>query len=260
MYTVNPIPHSIGSKPLSSTSRAIIKQCFEETTPIELLKGHPTVSTEQISNILRIFVDEIAGASLEKLNCVVQRVSRLSLHSLPRRANLKGPEGHSDFETDTNIDSSSDITGTTRQGESTGVQTSDDETRCENKSIISRPADHVQLNSYGCPSPGTITLATMKRETQQGKSRASHQLQATHKSKKQRKTLTKTGRIMNEEYVDAMSWTRTFVSGPVDPKWNPHKIYCQVCKCNVSIKAKGPKEIVRHYSTERNLQRLALEV
>ena len=167
VYTVNPIPHSIGSKPLSSTSRAIIKQCFEETTPIELLKGHPTVSTEQISNILRIFVDEIAGASLEKLNCVVQRVSRLSLHSLPRRANLKGPEGHSDFETDTNIDSSSDITGTTRQGESTGVQTSDDETRRDNKSIISRPADHVQLNSSGCPSPGTITLATMKRETQQ---------------------------------------------------------------------------------------------
>ena len=52
-----------------------------------------------------------------------------------------------------------------------------------------------------------------------------------------------------------MPWTRTFVSGPVDPKWNKHKIYCQICKCNVSIRAKGPKEILRHFATERHLRK-----
>ena len=47
----------------------------------------------------------------------------------------------------------------------------------------------------------------------------------------------------------------TFVSGPVDPKWSRHKIYCQICKCNVLIRSKGPKEILRHYATERHLRK-----
>ena len=60
---------------------------------------------------------------------------------------------------------------------------------------------------------------------------------------------------MKEEYFDTMPWTRTFVSGPVDPRWNRHKIYCQICKCNVSIRSKGPKEILRHYATDRHLRK-----
>ena len=45
------------------------------------------------------------------------------------------------------------------------------------------------------------------------------------------------------------------MTGPVDPKRNKHKIYCQICKCNVSIRAKGPKEILRPYATERHLRK-----
>ena len=36
------------------------------------------------------------------------------------------------------------------------------------------------------------------------------------KPRGQRKTRRKTRRIMREEYIDAMLWTRTFVSGPLD--------------------------------------------
>ena len=60
---------------------------------------------------------------------------------------------------------------------------------------------------------------------------------------------------MKEEFFESMPWTRVFVSGPVDPRWNKHKIYCRICKCNVSIRAKGPKEILRHYATERHLRK-----
>ena len=52
-----------------------------------------------------------------------------------------------------------------------------------------------------------------------------------------------------------MPWTRTFVSGPVDPRWNLHKIYCQICKCIVSIRSKFSKEILRHYATDRHLRK-----
>ena len=65
---------------------------------------------------------------------------------------------------------------------------------------------------------------------------------------------------MKEEYFDSMPWTRVFVSGPLDPKWNPNKIHCQICNCNVSIEAKGPKEILRHYATRGIFERSTLEI
>ena len=59
---------------------------------------------------------------------------------------------------------------------------------------------------------------------------------------------------MKEEYFEGLVWTRTFVSGPVDPKWNPYKFYCQICKGNISIYGKGARAILRHYATEKHLR------
>ena len=52
-----------------------------------------------------------------------------------------------------------------------------------------------------------------------------------------------------------MEWTRTFVSGPVDPKWNQYKFYCQICKANISIYSKGAREILRNHWTETHLRK-----
>ena len=52
-----------------------------------------------------------------------------------------------------------------------------------------------------------------------------------------------------------MEWTKTFVPGPVDPRWNPYKFYCQICKANISIYGKGAREILRHHSTEKHLRK-----
>ena len=60
---------------------------------------------------------------------------------------------------------------------------------------------------------------------------------------------------MREEYFKVMSWARTFVSGPMDPKWNRYKFYCQICKGNVSIYGRGSKESLRHHATERHLRK-----
>ena len=62
------------------------------------------------------------------------------------------------------------------------------------------------------------------------------------------------GKIMKEAYFKGMEWTRTFVSGPVDPRWNPYKFYCHICKSNVSIYGKG-QGILRHHSTEKHLRK-----
>ena len=60
---------------------------------------------------------------------------------------------------------------------------------------------------------------------------------------------------MKEAYFKGMEWTKTFVSGPVDPRWNPYKFYCQICKGNISIYGRGAREILRHHQSERHLRK-----
>ena len=267
--TSDPLPHdSRGPTPLFSTSRLIIKQCFEERNPTYLSPGHMTVAfnQDQISSILRIVADESARASYEMLNSVVVRASRLSLHSprgtTSRKHMQEGPHPC----TDTDVGNDSVMTYDTRGGDSSPEFTSDPESNRDFQSSVALPVPPtyprenqlVQENSpvsFDCSSPGTETLAALRQEAIKEKEKGRLPPQVQPKPKRPSRPRRRIGRIMKEEYFDSMPWTRVFVSGPLDPKWNPNKSYCQICKCNVSIKAKGPKEILRHYANERHLRK-----
>ena len=54
--------------------------------------------------------------------------------------------------------------------------------------------------------------------------------------------------------LDGMACTRTFVSGPMDPRRDPYKFYFQICKGNISIYGRGGKEKARDHSTELHLR------
>ena len=56
---------------------------------------------------------------------------------------------------------------------------------------------------------------------------------------------------MKEAYFKGIQWTRTFVTGPLDPEHNKHKFLCQICKTNVSIFSKGAREIVRLFRKDQ---------
>ena len=58
---------------------------------------------------------------------------------------------------------------------------------------------------------------------------------------------------MKEAYFKGIAWTKTFVTGPLDPQHNRYKFHCQICKTNVSIYSKGARKIVRHYQSESHL-------
>ena len=73
--------------------------------------------------------------------------------------------------------------------------------------------------------------------------------------KNPRRAVTRSSKILRDELLNGMTWARAFVSGPLDPRWNPYKFYCQICKGNVSIYGRGVKDISRHYSTERHLRK-----
>ena len=70
-----------------------------------------------------------------------------------------------------------------------------------------------------------------------------------------RRKVTCSCKVMKETYFKGMEWTRTFVSGPVNTRWNPYKFYSQNCKANISIYGKGAREILRHHSTEKHLRK-----
>ena len=59
---------------------------------------------------------------------------------------------------------------------------------------------------------------------------------------------------MKEACFKRFQWTRTFVTGPLDPEHNKHKFYCQICKTNVSIFSKGAREIVHHFQCESHFR------
>ena len=262
------LPPRTEPPPLSGTSRVIIKQCFTEVNPICLDPGHPVIALNQnqITSILRIVADESARASFEMLNSVVERASRLNFSSpvkaTPRRraASTSGPD------TDTDIGSDSVITYDTRRGDASPGMTSEAESQPDFQSSVAMPTPPTAGNrrqadfesdpqSPVASSPGMETLATIRQEAITEQRHSRKQNPARTRARGPARPRRRIGRVMKEEHFESMPWTRTFVSGPVDPKWNKHKIYCQICKCNVSIRAKGPKEILRHFATERHLRK-----
>ena len=55
---------------------------------------------------------------------------------------------------------------------------------------------------------------------------------------------------MKKAYFKGIRWTKTFVTGPLDPAHNQYKFYCRICKSNASIYSKAAREIIRHYQSK----------
>ena len=92
--------------------------------------------------------------------------------------------------------------------------------------------------------PGAQTLAELKREAGWYKSTKQGREGTKSKSGKSRNAVAKSNKIMREELFGGITWTRAFVSGPIDNKWNPYNFYCQMYKDNTSIYDRGAKDIL----------------
>ena len=277
VYPDEAIQRSGGPAPLSIHSQELIRTYFEKAHSFSLPQGHPTISLnqEQIGHILRIVADETARASFEMLNSVVTRASQLSIRDSPTmrktqmhrpmsvRSCTSGSEGDlTSFGTDDigrDIDSRGATSGGDFWGDEDGGNCS---SRLSGIEVPSPPAPgsnridlNGTLNSGACGSPGNQTLAELKQEATKAKNKGRKRQPPKSKAKNPRRVVTRSSKILRDELLDGMAWARTFVSGPMDPRWNPYKFYCQICKGNVSIYGRGVKEILRHHSTERHLRK-----
>ena len=57
-------------------------------------------------------------------------------------------------------------------------------------------------------------------------------------------------KVMKDAHFKGIKWTKTFVTGPLDPLHDKYRFYCQICKTNVCHYSKGAREILRHYQKE----------
>ena len=266
---------------LSGRSRAILKEYFEEASPIRLPVGHTTVAfTEpQVYHLLRTLTDETLRKSFSTMERMVLDAvrgsptalpSRTSHFQLKKRAQTPGPGTQSDSETESDpqgtvsdqLGSSSDDTGNASFYEETDSATEMDLITKSFKQTPAQPLDReIQtgapdnqqqkgLEMEG-PSSQDTTLHEMREQAQKDLGEGHSKL----KKKKGNKKLSRRGVPMREEFFCKIGWTRSFISGPADPLHNPHMVWCHICKKNFSIKSKGPYEILRHHRTDRHLRR-----
>ena len=272
-------PEEITRSPqLSASSRVLIKECFDKVSPVNLPAGHTTLALNesQVNCIVKAVADEAVKTSLKMMESLVERASRLSLGTSQLshggrvtvnkpgyRAPTPGPQsGMTSGE-------ASDTSGALRSSddfESIGYA-------YEHSDLESQPFASPPIALSGCSrvdpgsaevefqvdSPGAQTLAVLQAEAAAEKSKASSRKRprkkTTSNSSVNRQKVPRACKIMKEAYFKGMEWTKTFVSGPVDPRWNPYKFFCKICKGNISIYGRGAREILRHHATERYLRK-----
>ena len=255
---------------ISVSSREAIRKCFSETNPISLPQGHPTVAfnQEQMCQILKVVADETAKSTFGMMNSLIENASQLNLNQSPYASNsMHRPKSVRSTCTDSETDrytlrhrtpsKQSDFWDTDYSCERTPSRTL--EVNIPSPSVPGCSRDDPRSPALGqtIDSPGAQTLAELKREAAMSKNKGkrSSKRPNSSKTKKTKKSVWRSNKVMREELFEGMGWARSFVSGPMDPKWNPYKFYCQICKGNVSIYGRGAKEILRHHATERHLRR-----
>ena len=253
---------------LRVTSRALIKEYFTQNETVRLIQGHPTIafSEDQISSVLRVVADETARASFDMLENLIQRASELHLGPKPsskktskRTPSTKSSVGSSRYASgDKHAGDYSDTSGALRSDDNfSSIGYSFEHSEPENiasppiagASTGCRPTNLRSTGNLQADSPGSQTLASLKLEALKDRYRQPRIQQGRHtikaKTSGSRRKITRSCKIMKDAYFKGMEWTKTFVSGPVDPRWNPYKFYCQIWKANISIYGKGAREILR---------------
>ena len=258
---------------LRTSGRALIKEFFAESETFNLPKGHPVVAftEDQISAVLKVVAEEAARTTQNAMERLISQVSELNISpgssggQPTDKATGLGKRyrpsicsgGYSDTSGAIQSDDDFSSIGYSFEGpETSGIA---HPPQAGTVASCSRDVQTAGPSVFEAGSPGEQTLASLKAEAMKDKWTRSRNRQGrfvqSATSQRTRRKVTRSGKIMKEAYFKGMEWTRTFVSGPVDPRWNPYKFYCQICKSNVSIYGKGAREILRHHSTEKHLRK-----
>ena len=216
-------------------------------------KGHPTVAftEDQISSVLKVVAEETVRASCNAIENLIQKDIELNLgpkathniipSKLDSRSASRAGSVTSGLLSDTSgaIRTDDDFSSIGYFYEAEGISQIDAPPRGNEVPSCSYDALQSDLANEDADSPVGQTLAILKAEALRDQDKAARRSRgkpsASPSCSKSKRKVTKYCKIMKEAYFKGMEWTRTFVSGPVDPRWIKYKFYCQICKANISI-------------------------
>ena len=252
-FTTVGLPVVSRSQSLKPTSRALIKEHFQTNEPFNFPQGHPVIAftEDQLSSVLKIVADETVRVSQDMLEEIIQQTRRLTLEATTSNMATTTPLDVGQYQR-----SRSATPG--QLSDTSGALQSDDEfssisysyERPETETTVAPPkasegascsyADRrVDTPLTAADSPDAQTLASLKAEAMKDQGKIPRyqrgRFSSISRGKGTRRQITRSCKIMKEAYFRGMEWTGTFVSGPVDPRWNPYKFYCQICKANISM-------------------------
>ena len=214
---------------LTPSGGEAIRKCFTTNVPVELPAGHATVafSENQVHTIFRTIADESVISSFQMMKSLVIKVTegipldkRLS-RNVPRRASTPGPGYESSL--------GGESTAAESDGYTSGAINSDEdlrsiETASEGNPPLVRPSKTLNI-SLENPDPARVLTPNSGSSYSSGDYRhlvSLCQAQSpvpvtTSPPRKRRERLSKPGKVMKDSYFKGIQWTRTFVSGPLDP-------------------------------------------
>ena len=286
LNSMDPFP---GLRHLSGRSRGMLKEFFEKNVPIQLPRDHPTLalSEDQAYQLLRIVSDEAARSSLELIRPYLAKSGNVSGRVAPsgsqtkpptnRRVRSQTPARRAPSST-TEEEQGQDFDDQETAGYTSGfVQSGDsDVTLGPDSSVIEEPISQEEPLGSSTPKNPTsqqpeVNVSTSSSldkplsslfpdsqddsQNQSSPPKETRSIAVGDPPPKARRGVSRPGKIFKEAYFHKIEWTRTFVSGPMDPLDNPYCFYCQICQCNVSIYGKGAAEVRRHYSSRKHFRK-----
>ena len=256
----------------SANGQAVLRKHFSSSTPVELPKGHSTVSFSepQIHAVPKTISDETVRLSIHDMRSLVLHAvygAGKQTRGQFRKSMVRGTIPTRGASTCSAEDTGSD--GGVADGYTSGALTSDDELITAARPRCGTPIPKGRSN-YPVTSDEETELTTGTSHSMvpspgysEGDYRPLNVIQAEDQPqrpggsppRKKRRFVGRPGKIMKAAHFKGIQWTKMFVTGPLDPVHKKHKFFCHICKTNVSIYSKGAREIVRHYQSEAHLRK-----
>ena len=263
---------STAPRQFSASGRSLLRKHFVEKDPIVLPRNHPVIAlTEgQIHTVMKTISEETILSSFHLMKSFLLQATSGKILSKENCRHVGGLTPGGRRSPSSSGDETTDV-DSPNEGYTSGAFNTDDEPGSLSFCLEKETEGHESLTAPSA-QPHTITgnPAAMRVTSMSPGSNYSIRdyaplsslvpkpgkaAQQKSSPRKRRKFMGKPGKTMKEAYFKGILWTKTFVTGPLDPAHKQFKFYCSLCKSNVSIYSKGAREYIRHYQTESHLRK-----
>ena len=270
-----PGPSDLQSKAprqFSASGRTLLRKHFVEKDPIVIPRNHPVIALieSQIHTVMKTISDETILSSFHLMKSLLLQATSGKVLTKEKCRHVGGHTPGGRRSPSSSGDETTDV-DSPNEGYTSGAFNTEDEPGSLSFCLEKETEGRESLTATSA-QPRTITEnPAARRDTSMSPgsnysigdyaplsslvSKPGKAVQQKSPPRKRRKFTGKPGKTMKEAYFKGILWTKTFVTGPLDPAHNQYKFYCRLCKSNVSIYSKGAREIIRHYQTESHLRK-----